>query len=76
MKYIIRLESGYEGEKLPQYVADGGTYYFEGNKYVHTTYYSFEAKEYSSYAKAARAADHYQFTCVNANGSVQIISIP
>ena len=73
MKYVITFRKSFDDEKM--YVS-GGIYTYNGLKYVHLVDNLASAKMYSSYGRAANAAEYYKFSCVNAHGVCKISLVP
>ena len=74
MKYVITFRKSFN-ESNGGYVA-GGTYTYNGIKYVHLVDNVASAKMYSSYGRAANAAEYYKFNCTNARGVCKISLVP
>lgn len=75
MKYIIKFRKSFDESDGGMYVA-GGTYMYNGIKYVHLVDNLDYAKMYSSYGRAANAAEYYKFNCANAHSVCEIFLIP
>lgn len=68
MKYIVRITENSHSD----YIADGSTYYVNGNPYVPVTSHSNEAKRYKT-KKLAESAS--QRTGENMHGLIEIVEV-